>query len=110
MHGKIILQHGCNLTCFLFSLAVEAQTLTNTLDSKGTGRSEPSFTPIDKEAVRGHFQLTEFTMQPGELDQAIVFKNPANEQTMLFDLAEGGTIVSFRYRDIEHMGYVMIQA
>jgi len=86
MQGKIILQHGVILTCFLFSIAVKAQTLTG----------------IDKEAVRGHFQLTEFTMGPGEVDQAVVFKDPANEQTVLFDLTEGGAIVSFKYHNIEH--------
>ena len=102
MQGKIILQYGFILTCFLSSLPVKAQTLTNTLNPAGTGKSEPSFTPIDKEAVRGHFQLTEFTMQPGEVDQAIAFKDPANEQTVLFDLVEGGAIVSFKYHDIEH--------
>jgi hypothetical protein len=86
MQGKIILQHGFMLTWLFFSLPVKAQTTT----------------PRDKDAIRGHFQLTEFTMQPGEVDQAVVFKDPASEQTVLFDLMEGGAIVSFKYHDIEH--------
>jgi len=41
-------------------------------------------------------------MQPGEVDQAVVFRDPAREQAVLFNLVEGGAIVSFKYRDIEH--------
>jgi hypothetical protein len=100
MQGKIILQHGVIVAC-LFSMAVKAQTSTKPLSNKSQ-KTELSSTPIDKEAIRGHFQLTEFTMQPGEVDQAVVFKDPANEQTVLFDLMEGGAIVSFKYHNIEH--------
>ncbi len=96
MQGKSIWKHGFILTCFLFSVPVMAQT------PGSTGKETPSYTSMDKEAVRGHFRLTEFTMQPGEVDQAVVFKDPANEQTVLFDLMEGGAIVSFKYRDKEH--------
>ena len=84
MQGKSIWKHGFILTCFLFSIPVMAQTPGST----GKEKTEPSITPMDKEAIRGHFRLTEFTMQPGEVDQAVVFKDPANEQTVLFDLME----------------------
>jgi hypothetical protein len=92
MMKVIIIQIKFLLYFSLFSLVLEAQT--------------QSITPVDKEAVRVHLQVTNFTMQPGEVDQAVVLKDPADEQTVLFDLAEGGAIVSFKYHNIEHVwGY-----
>lgn len=102
MQEKIILQSWFILFCFLFPLTIKAQTRTDTLSTTTTEKAQLSTTPTDKEAIRWHYQLTEFTMQPGEVDQAVVFKDPANEQTVLFDLTEGGAIVSFKYHDIEH--------
>jgi hypothetical protein len=102
MQAKIILQQGFIITCFLFSVPVLAHTLPDTLSKKGAGKTGSLSTPTDKEAIRGHFELTEFTMQPGEVDQAVVFRDPAKEQTVLFDLVEGGAIVSFKYNNIEH--------
>ena len=75
--------------CLLFPLVIKAQD-----------------TPMDTEAVRVGCKVTNFTMQPGEVDQTIVFRDPANEQTVLFDLVEGGAIVSYKYHNIEHIwGY-----
>ena len=102
MQGKIILKQGFILTCFLLPLAVKGYTLTDTLSITSKENLERPLTPRDKEAVRGHYLLTEFTMQPGDVDQAVVFKDPANEQTVLFDLSQGGAIVSFKYHQIEH--------
>jgi hypothetical protein len=73
----------------------------------------PTLIPVDKEAVRVACQVTEFQMQPkapwrpnGKIDQAVVLKDPAGEQTVLFDTTEGGAIVSYRYRGVEHVwGY-----
>jgi len=95
-------QHWLMIGCLLFSLTIKAQTVTENLSNPLKGKTETSVTPTDREAVRGHYQLTEFTMQPGEVDQAVVFKDPANEQTVLFDLLEGGAIVSYKYHNIEH--------
>ncbi|MGO8734926.1 MAG: hypothetical protein ACLQVM_19280 [Terriglobia bacterium] len=60
-------------------------------------------TPVDKEAVRVGCQVTDYTMEPRQVDQAVIFKDPAEEQTVLFDVAEGGAIVSLKYRGIEHI-------
>jgi hypothetical protein len=63
-------------------------------------------TPVDLKAVRVGCQVTPYTMEPGQTDQAIVLKDPADEQTVLFDSTEGGAIVSLKYRGIEHVwGY-----
>jgi hypothetical protein len=60
----------------------------------------------DREAVRVACQTTEFQMQPGQKEQAVVLRDPAGEQTALFDLAEGGALVSLQYRGLEHIwGY-----
>jgi hypothetical protein len=56
----------------------------------------------DKEAIRIGCQTTKFTMQPGQDDHAIVLKDPAGEQTVLFSTTSGGAIVSFKYRGLEH--------
>ena len=103
-----LLQSWFILLCFLFLLTIEAQacTATDTLGSTTNQEAQQSPTPIDKEAIRVPCNVTDFTMQPGEVDQAVVFKDPANEQTVLFDVAEGGAIVSLKYHNIEHVwGY-----
>lgn len=63
-------------------------------------------TPVDKEAVRVACQTTSYVMEPGQNDQAIVLRDPAGEQFVLFDITEGGAIVSLKYRGIDHIwGY-----
>jgi hypothetical protein len=99
MQRKFNLMHVMMLTCSLFSFSVNSQTVKPVSRAVKT---EPAYVPLDKEAIRGHFELTDFTMEPGEIDQAVVFKDPAGEQTVLFDLVEGGAIVSFVYKGIEH--------
>ena len=48
----------------------------------------------------------EFQPEPGWVDQAVVLEDPANEQKVVFDTTEGGAIVSWKYRNIEHVwGY-----
>jgi hypothetical protein len=38
--------------------------------------------------------------------KAVIIKDPAGEQTVLFDITEGGALVSLKYRGIEHIwGY-----
>ncbi len=98
MQRKIKLQHVIFLACFVLPFAVNAQTNP----ASNSVKKEQAFVPLDKEAIRGHFKLVEFTMEPGEIDQAVEFKDPAGEQTVLFDLVEGGAIVSFVYKGIEH--------
>ena len=60
-------------------------------------------TPVDNEAVRVGCPVTDYQMQPKQVDQAIIFTDPAGEQTVLFDVTEGGAIVSLKYRGIEHI-------
>ena len=63
-------------------------------------------TPPDEEAVRVGCEVTEFKMQPDQAERAVVLRDPAGEQTVLFDTTEGGAIVSLRYRGVEHIwGY-----
>ncbi len=57
----------------------------------------------DKQAVRIGCQTTTFEMQPGQVDHAVVLKDPAGEQTVLFDTTSGGAIVSFKYKGREHI-------
>ncbi len=64
---------------------------------------QQSATPVDKEAVRVGCQVTEYTMEPGQVDQAAIIKDPAGEQAVLFDLVEGGAIISLKYHGIEHV-------
>ena len=67
---------------------------------------EPPQTPPDLDAVRVSCQTAEFHMQPNQPEQAIVLKDPAGEQIALFDTAQGGALVSLKYRGIEHIwGY-----
>ncbi len=68
-----------------------------------TVTSAQQFNPVEKQAVRGVCQVTKFEMQPGQADNAVVFKDPAGEQTVLFDITEGGAIVSLRYNNLEHI-------
>jgi hypothetical protein len=91
-----MLRKGCKVmllfsTLFLVTLNVSGQ----------------QFAPMpDKAAVRVACQTTDYTMEPGQVDQAVVIKDPAREQTVLFDISEGGAIVSLKYQGIEHIwGY-----
>ncbi|HXW15167.1 MAG TPA: hypothetical protein VEN79_11715 [Terriglobia bacterium] len=59
--------------------------------------------PMDKLAVRSTCQVTQFEMQPGQKDDAVVLKDPAGEQTVIFDTVEGGAIVSLKYQGVEHI-------
>jgi len=104
MHEKITLCFRFMLLCFLLPLVIQAQT--NTSDGTNSRKLQQTITPYDKEAVRVSGQVSSFTMEPGEVDQTIILKDPANEQTVMFDVAEGGAIVSFKYKDKEHIwGY-----
>ena len=68
--------------------------------------AQQSVPPPDKEAIRAACQTTDYTMEPGQVDQAVIIKDPAGEQTVLFDIAEGGAIVSLKYQGVEHIwGY-----
>jgi hypothetical protein len=105
MRKKIILTPWFLLMCLLF---IEAQdwVFAGTLGSSTKQEAQQSTTPIDKQAVKVCCQITNFMMQPKEIDQAVVFRDPANEQTVLFDLSEGGAIVSLKYRNTEYIwGY-----
>jgi hypothetical protein len=53
--------------------------------------------------VKAACQVTEFRMQPNQAEQAVVLKDPAGEQTVLVDMAQGGAIVSLKYRGVEHV-------
>jgi hypothetical protein len=66
----------------------------------------PPSAPFDSDAVKAACTTTEYRMQPNQPEQAVVLKDPAGEQTVLFDMAEGGAIVSLKYRGVEHIwGY-----
>ena len=57
-------------------------------------------------AVGAACQVTGYEMQPAQRDQAVVLKDPAGEQTVLFDITQGGAIVSLKHRGVEHVwGY-----
>lgn len=67
---------------------------------------EPTPTQPTKPSVRIGCETTQFKPQPNQVDQAIVLKDPAGEQTALFDTTQGGALVSLRYRGLEHIwGY-----
>ncbi len=68
-----------------------------------TAYSQQTPTPVDKESIRVACQVTDFTMQPGQLDQVVIIKDPADEQTVLFDITQGGAIVSLKYQGVEHI-------
>jgi hypothetical protein len=59
--------------------------------------------PVEAKDVRSNCQVTQFEMQPGQKDDAVVLKDPAGEQTVLFDTVEGGAIVSLKYQGAEHI-------
>jgi len=68
--------------------------------------SQQSVPPPDKDSIRVACQVTDYTMEPGQVDHAVILKDPAGEQTVLFDITEGGAIVSIKYQGIEHIwGY-----
>ena len=63
-------------------------------------------TTQDKQSVRVGCEVANFKMQPNQPEHAIVLKDPAGEQTALFNTTEGGALVSLRYRGVEHIwGY-----
>jgi hypothetical protein len=69
-------------------------------------RAEEQPTPVDKQAVRVACETTSYVMEPGQVDQAVVLEDPAHQQVVLFDITEGGAIVSVKYQGIEHIwGY-----
>jgi len=63
----------------------------------------PAANPMEADAVSAACQTTEFRMQPNQPEQAVVMKDPAGEQTVLFDMAQGGAIVSLKYKGAEHV-------
>jgi hypothetical protein len=69
----------------------------------------PQPLPVTKpvvNAVSAACLTTEFQPEPGQMDQAVVLEDPAGEQKVIFDTTEGGAIVSWKYRDVEHVwGY-----
>ena len=68
--------------------------------------SQQAVMPPDKESIRVGCQVLDYTMEPGQVDQAVILKDPAGEQTVLFDITEGGAVVSLKYHGIEHIwGY-----
>ncbi len=63
-------------------------------------------TPPSKRAVTIACETTKFKPQPNQVDDAIVLKDPADEQTVLLDTTQGGAIVSLKYKGREHIwGY-----
>jgi hypothetical protein len=66
----------------------------------------PPSNPPDKAAVEAACAVGEFKMEPGQSDQVAIVEDPAREQQVLFDMAQGGAIVSLKYKGIEHVwGY-----
>jgi hypothetical protein len=65
--------------------------------------AEDQPTPLDTRAVRVMCETTDFTREPGQVDQAVVLQDPAHQQTVLFDITAGGAIVSLKYHGIEHI-------
>jgi len=60
----------------------------------------------DLVAVPAACQVTEYRMQPNQPEHAVVIRDPAGEQTVLFDTTQGGAIVSHKYRGVENVwGY-----
>jgi len=57
----------------------------------------------DLVAVPAACQVTEFKMQPDQVDHAVLIQDPAGEQTVLFDTTQGGAIVSYKYRGVENV-------
>jgi len=66
----------------------------------------PPGNPPEVPAVRAACRVTEYKMQPDQPEQAVILKDPAGEQTVLFDMSQGGAIVSLKYKGAEHIwGY-----
>jgi hypothetical protein len=59
--------------------------------------------PPTKEAVTIACQTTKFQPQPNQVDDAVVLKDPAGEQTVLLDTTQGGAVVSLKYHGVEHV-------
>lgn len=66
-------------------------------------QAEEPPTPLETAAVRVACKTTDFVMEPGQVDQAVVVQDPAGQQTVLFDITAGGAIVSLKYKGIEHI-------
>lgn len=66
-------------------------------------RADEQPTPLDAHSVRVACQTTDFKREPGQIDQAVILQDPAHQQTVLFDVAAGGAIVSLEYRGVEHI-------
>lgn len=62
----------------------------------------PSF-PVSKRPVTVACEITEFKPQPNQADKAIVLRDPAGEQTAIFDTTQGGALVSLKYHGLEHI-------
>ena len=66
----------------------------------------PPSNPPEKAAVAAACQVTEYKMEPDQPEQAAILRDPAGEQQVLFDLVQGGAIVSLKYKGAEHVwGY-----
>lgn len=66
----------------------------------------PPGNPPESRAVEAACESIEYKMEPDQPEQAVVLKDPAGEQTVLFDMAQGGAIVSLKYKGAEHVwGY-----
>ena len=62
--------------------------------------------PPSKDAVTIACQTTDFKPQPNQIDQAVILRDPAGEQTVLLDTTQGGAVVSLKYHGVEHVwGY-----
>jgi hypothetical protein len=68
----------------------------------GAGAAQEA-APAEAQALRSNCEITKFEMQPGQKDAAVVLKDPAGEQTVLFDIVEGGAIVSLKHKGLEHI-------
>jgi hypothetical protein len=73
------------------------------LAALSTLRADERPTPIEKPAIRVACRTTDFVLEPGLVDQAVVVRDPAGQQTVLFDITAGGAIVSLKYKGIEHI-------
>jgi len=63
-------------------------------------------TAVDRLAIPVGCETTRYVMQPGQVHQAVMLTDPAHEQVVLFDLVEGGAMVSLEYGGVEHIwGY-----
>ena len=66
----------------------------------------PQSNPPERMAVQAACKVTEYKMEPDQPEQAVVLRDPAGEQQVLFDMAQGGAIVSLKYKGTEHVwGY-----